>query len=125
MKDIPGYKGEYAITRDGQVWSYKKPNGVRPHAGRFLKLQKTARGYFKIMFRDRKRFLVHRLVALTYIPQKPGHIQINHKDGNKTNNSVSNLEWCTPEYNIEHAIRTGLIKTRKTHMEWGVDNCIG
>lgn len=51
---------------------------------------------------------IHRLVAETFIPNINGFPQVNHKDGNKENNNVNNLEWCTNEYNMEEAWRLGL-----------------
>lgn len=53
-------------------------------------------------------FTVHSLVALAFIGERPGGYQINHKDGNKFNNHVDNLEYCTASENQQHAIRTGL-----------------
>lgn len=57
--------------------------------------------------------LVHRLVAETYIPNPSGLPQVNHRDGNKKANAVTNLEWCSASHNIRHAVATGLTKSRK------------
>ena len=96
MIDITGYEGLYAITDCGKVWSYRKNIFLKP----FL-----ARGYFKVRLckdGNNKQVLVHRLVAEAFLPNPQNLPQINHKDENKQNNCVDNLEWCDAKYNINY-----------------------
>ena len=116
IKDI--YNGQYAISDKGEVFSHKKPNtrGLLVKELFPLKPIKTRHGYLMVEIRDsvnktHRREFIHRLVAKTFLPEVPGKTFINHIDGNKTNNSVTNLEWCTFSENMLHGYRTGLYKT--------------
>lgn len=75
-------------------------------------------GYIRYYIRDkntdkRKDFKAHRLVAEYFIPKEEGKLLVNHIDGNKTNNKVENLEWCTQHENVQHAHNNDLIHPKK------------
>ena len=109
MKDITGYKGLYSATEDGKIWAYPKLNW----SGRFLKSWKIGHGYLVVSLyidKKQKKFLIHRLIAQTFIPNPESLREVNHKDGNKLNNFVSNLEWVTSKQNKEHAWENGSYK---------------
>jgi len=118
MKDIKNYEGLYAITKDGQIWSY--PNSSRNPSGMWLKptKYKTKRIVVKdyrtlrvCLWKNKqmRSFSIHRLVAGTYIPNPENKLQVNHKDGNSLNNHVDNLEWVTGSENMQHASGNGLL----------------
>lgn len=105
-KPIEGYSGRYEISNLGRVRSYAqdKINGK-------IKLgNPTAKGYLTILLYDgngnSKWCPVHRLVASAFIDNPTDLPQVNHKDENKTNNCVDNLEWCTNEYNTKYGTRS-------------------
>lgn len=102
MKRIPGYDN-YFITENGEVYSNK--SGVL----RQLIPQKTSNGYLLVgLTKDgkRRRQLVHRLVAITYIPNPDNLPEVNHKDKNRSNPNASNLEWCTRRDNVHDSYST-------------------
>lgn len=105
MKDIPGWEGLYACTTNGDIWSYI--------SDKFLSPTKNKRGYLHVgLSKDGKRYdyRINRLVAITFLDNPNNLPQVNHIDGNKLNNYLSNLEWCTAEYNIERGKKHGLFK---------------
>ena len=116
-KDIKGYEGLYQISNFGRVKSVarfrKGKNGVPTYCReRIIKSRTNPKtGYVEICLSkedNKKLFLVHRLVAETFIPN-PGNLpQVNHINEVKSDNRVENLEWVTNAENIEHAIKTGL-----------------
>ena len=97
MKDIKNYEGLYAVTEDGRVWSYKRQ--------KFLKLGHHHSGYLNVRLYKNgigKTYSVHTCVAEAYIPNPDNLPCVNHRDENKQNNSVDNLEWCTVKYNTNY-----------------------
>lgn len=109
MKEIEGYDG-YTITRSGNVyscWSKTGRAGGRQKQALYKRLSPyNAGGYLQVkLINDRgsKSIKVHRLVAKAFIPNPLGLPEVNHKDKDKCNNNVLNLEWCTRQRNVEHS----------------------
>jgi hypothetical protein len=106
-KTIPGYE-DYQIDTNGNVWSFK--SGVKTAKKPSLQVK----GYLFVGLYNngnRKNFLVHRLIMLTFCGESD--LQVNHIDGIKTNNNLTNLEYCTPLENMRHAVELGLTNRNK------------
>ena len=101
---INGLNKKYLINECGDIFDIKENKLRKP--------TKSKKGYLKVSFylygKYKKKF-VHRLVLSTFNPVKNmNELQVNHIDGNKENNNIKNLEWCTNKENSEHAWKTGL-----------------
>lgn len=100
MKDIKNYEGLYAVTEDGQVYSYRRK--------KYLKPALIGHGYLRVCLckgQEKKNFFIHRLVAEAYLPNPNNLPEVNHKDENKLNNCVENLEWLTSKENANYGTR--------------------
>lgn len=122
-RDIEGFEGIYQVSNIGRVRSLDhvrvNKQGEFHFKGRILALSKN-HGYPVISFTKNgktKQYFIHRLVASAFIPNPQGENIVNHIDGNKDNNDVSNLEWCDQRENVNHAVRTGLLP-----IKYGKDN---
>ena len=112
-KNVEGYEGFYQVSNLGRIRSldrYVNGNHITCDfqfvKGKMLKLKNNRSGYPTVMLRKNGTFktvLVHRLVAKAFIPNPNNLPYINHKDENPTNSTVTNLEWCTPTYNLKYS----------------------
>lgn len=108
-KPVIGYEKEYLISNLGRLKSLPRQGNCKQKKIRKTHLDK--KGYEVcdlIKNKEYKHIRIHRLVAEAFIPNPKHYEQVNHKDGNKQNNKVENLEWCTNEQNYKHSIENGL-----------------
>ena len=108
-KDIENYEN-YQISNYGRI---KSKNYKRQGYEKILKQNINGRGYYYVLLSKKNKYknlLIHREVAKAFIDNKNNYTDINHKDGNKLNNNVDNLEWCSRSYNLKHAFKNGLKK---------------
>lgn len=121
-KDIPNYEGLYQVSNLGRVRALKRKikykNGNCHTYPEKIKNQVNSCGYLAVTLSkkgQRRQIKVHRLVALAFIPNPHHYQQINHKDENKHNNQVDNLEWCNAKYNNNYGTK---IKRTVAHTDY-------
>jgi hypothetical protein len=118
-KDIPAYEGLYMVSDQGRIKNVEREYIVHRKGGQYLKKvpcvirvgSPTSEGYLGVkLTKDgvTKSFLAHRLVMAAFEPNPENKRTVNHKDGNKTNNRLTNLEWASDLEQIRHAYATGL-----------------
>ena len=116
FKSIKEYEGLYEVNELGEVYSCERITSD----GKHLQRKQLTGGHFSNGYRFvclrkdgvNKNHSVHRLVAEAFIPNPLNLSDVNHKDGNKQNNHVSNLEWCTRSENLKHAVDIGLVESQ-------------
>lgn len=98
-KDVKGYEGLYKISNFGKVKSIAN--------NKYLKVNTTGEYAYVGLYKNKRKInkKIHRLVAENFIDNPNGYLYVNHKDENKWNNSVNNLEWCTQKYNCNYKNR--------------------
>lgn len=112
-RDIAGYEGLYQVSNYGRIKSLerleKTVGAVRQRRRRERILKETnIYGYRNVCLANngyKRTVRVHRIVAKTFIPNPDGKLEVNHIDGNKANNRVDNLEWCTRKENSLHSVK--------------------
>ena len=112
FRDIAGYEGLYEVSNLGNVKSLNK------RKGRILKPSKEKTDYLRVCLSKQgveKKYLVHRLVAQAFIDNPNNLTEINHKDEDKQNNRVDNLEWCNRCYNINYGTRNQKVGESNTN----------
>lgn len=119
-KDIKDYEGLYQISNLGRVKRLKRlsTDGLKKYVDeeKMLKPWVSNMGYYTVCLRKNgtsKKMSVHRLISCAFIPNPYNLYTVNHKDGNKLNNSISNLEWMLLADNIRHGHDTGLYSCMK------------
>lgn len=133
--EVEGYKGIYEVSNKGRIRTSKNKtttselHGLRTWKQRILKQKTDHNGYKRVSLwknKVRKDFLVHRLVAFSFLPIVHGKEYVNHIDGNPSNNYLGNLEWCNHKENLIHAYENRLnespdpiilynLNTKETH----------
>lgn len=116
--DIPGYEGWYQVSTWGVVRSvdrtiFYEDGRIQKHRGKTMSTSSKGKNKYAVvgLCKNRKtRFeYVHRLVAMTFIPNTENKREVNHKDGNKRNNRLTNLEWTSSSENKRHAVAAGVL----------------
>lgn len=113
-RPVKGFEDLYHISNEGILKRIK--GGRRTYVGRILNPYKNRHGYLVVSLSRNDintQASIHSLVARSFIGDRPEGMGINHKDANKTNNNVLNLEYCTLEENLNHARNLGLLSMHK------------
>lgn len=130
---IKGYEGLYYICKDTQeVLSVKNRKNTKKNTFKLLKQVNNSKdpsnNYYIVTLvnalGERKNKPIHRIMCETFLPNPQAKRHVNHKDGNKLNNDLSNLEWATEQENSQHAVNTGLTThdhCRKTVYQYSLD----
>lgn len=108
-KNIEGYEGYYKISNLGKVNSLRNKKILKPY---------LSDGYYRVTLcvnGNRKIYKIHRLVAKSFVLNTHNKLHVNHMDGNKINNNIDNLEWCTNHENRIHAALIGLMPYGENH----------
>lgn len=109
-RDIRGYEGFYQVSSLGRVRSLDRDitysNGLVVHYnGKILSLNRNTNGYLSVLLsknNEKKRVMIHRLVAEAFIENPNNFLEVNHKNEDKNDNCVENLEWCDRKYNVNY-----------------------
>jgi hypothetical protein len=118
-KDIEGYEGLYQISNEGKIKNSK---------GKILKCGKDKDDYLQVgLYKDGKRVWkkLHRLVAEAFIPNPNNYEQVNHKDEDKANNCLDNLEWCDSKYNNNYGTRNQRSAEKRSKRVDQIDKATG
>lgn len=101
-RDVAGFESIYQVSDQGRV---------RRCGGRTLRPRRARKGYLRVALHCglRTEVMIHRLVAEAFLSTRPEGTECNHRDGDKTNNALPNLEWVTPSQNVKHAYAIGLM----------------
>lgn len=126
-KDVTGFEGLYEVSSYGNLRSVDRDilcnGGYYKHFnGKTIKTKLNKYGYPSagLWYKGKRTdVVIHRLVAEAFIDNQNNYEQINHIDGNKTNNHVENLEWCDNNYNMKHAKENGLLAHQKGEKHGG------
>jgi hypothetical protein len=121
-KGVKGYEGLYEVSNKGRVKSLartivRSDGQYKTIEEKILKSGTSSKGYLQINLcrsGKQKTMKIHRLVAEAFIPNPKNKPEVNHKDGNKSNNLFFNLEWVTAKENIRHAYDIGLMRAPKS-----------
>ena len=130
-KPVKGYENSYEVSNLGNVRSVDRiveqkakcgSTAKHLYKGKLLSPVHQADGYLTVNLSG-KVIGVHRVVALTFLPNSDGKPYVNHIDGIKTNNRLDNLEWCTPQENTKHAFVHNLVNLNTKKKREQFDNC--